>query len=416
MPPAIPVQLPIALFGLAGAAVVIGRLREGRCSPAQWLALACFGAWSTGAGFDVVWPLLARAGADIDLRHLVVNLLRVGAVLAVSLLMTTFGIRERLRPVMVVAAIAAGLIVWWVPGHGAILQRAAQADWDSRVGMGLYLGYIAGTVGCLLELGRARYRTDLHLAKQLQLRLLQAMAIAALAYVLTKALLFVGVQAGWTGFSVETAAVVLPVLLLVFSATLWLALAPPNALVRLAARIEQANTRAFATYFALQTKDDLVRGHDLGRRSALISLAEQMAREQGFGFDDLARLRLAAVLLHTNLDLRPTGSVDLSDWRTRTSTVRRTGAEGLHTAIAGMVWVPEDVLRILGETESPAPLGRATRSLKVIDAFVEAAYRSGYPNGPAGDAVRALGDLEHRFAGWPELKALRRVIHQDGAI
>ena len=416
MPPVLLVRLAIFLCGVLGLLIVIGRLREGRRSPAQWLALVGFAAGSAGTGVDLAWPLLEQAGANLDLRHLVVNLLNVGIVLVLSLLITTFGIRERLRPMTIVAAIAAGLVVWWLPGHGAILQRTAQASWDSRVGMGLYLGYIAGTVGCLLKLGRARYRTDLHLAKQMQLRLLQAMAVAALAYVLTKALLFLGVQAGWPGFSVDTAARVLPVLLFVFAASLWLALAPPTALVRLAARVEQADTRAFATYFALQTKDDLVHGHDLGRRSALISLAEQMAREQSLGSNELARLRLAAVLLHTNLELRPTGSVDLSDWRHRRKTLSRPGAEGLHTAIAGMVWVPQDVLHVLRDTESPTPVGRAARSLKVADDFVEAAYRSGYPDSSAAEASRAVGDVECRFAGWPEVEALRRVVHQDGAI
>ena len=416
MPPALLVRLPIVVFGVLGVVVIIGRLREGRRSPAQWLALARFGAWSAGTAFEAAWPLLVQVGVDIDLRHLVVNLLNVAVVLTVSLLLTTFGIRERMRPVMVVAAITAGLIVWWLPGHGAILERGAQATWGAWVGMGLYLGYIAGTVGSLLELGRARYRADLPLAKQVQLRLLQAMAVAALTYVGTKALLFVGVQAAWPGFSVDTAARVLPVLLLVVAATLWLALAPPNALVRLAARIEQAESRAFATTFALQTKDDLVRGRELGQRSALISLAEQMAKAQGFGFDELARLRLAAVLLHTDLELRPTGSVDRSDRQPQRRTVSRTGTLGLHTAITGMVWVPRDVLHVLRETESPMPGGRAARSLKVADAFVELAYPSGYPDGSAGDAARALGDVGRRFVGWPEVAALRTVITEGGAI
>ncbi len=416
MPPAILARLPIVLFGVLGVVVVIGRLREGRRSPAQWLALAGFAAGSAGAGVDAAWPLLAQAAADVDLRHLVVNLLNVGIVLVVSLLITTFGIRERLRPVMVVAAFAAGLLVWWIPGHGAILEREAQSSWRSWVGMGLYLGYITGTIGSLLELGCAHYRADLHLAKQVQLRLFQAMAIAALAYVLTKALLFVGVQAAWPGFSVDTAERILPVLLLVFAVTLWLALAPPNALMRLAVRIEQAEARAFATTFALQTKDDLVRGRELGQRSALIVLAEQMAKAQGFGFDDRARLRLAAVLLHTDLELRPTGSVDRSDRQPQRRTVSRAGTPGLHTAITGMVWVPPDVLHVLRETEALTPGDRAARSLRVADAFVEVAYPSGYPYGSAGDAARALGDVERRFVGWPEVAALRTVITEGGAI
>ena len=416
MPPALLLRLPILLFGVLGVAVIIGRLREGRRSPAQWLALSGCCSWSAGAGFEAAWPLLAEAGVDLDLRHLVVNLLNVGAVLAVSLLMTTFGIRERMRPAMVVAAIIAGLIVWWLPGHGAILERGAQATWGAWVGMGLYLGYIAGTVGSLLELGRARYRADLHLAKQVQLRLLQAMAVAALTYVGAKALLFVGVQAAWPGFGVAAAAHVLPVLLLVFAATLWLALAPPNALVRLAVHIEQAEAHSFATAFALQTKEDLAHGRDLGRRTALIALAEQVARDQGVGFDELARLRLAAVLWHTSLDLRSTGSANRLRPHSPNRDDRTPASQGLHPVLAQTVWVPPEVLQVLQDTAAATPEGHAARVLTVVDAFMENAYPWAYPDGAADDMARALAEVERRFEGWSEVAALRSVVTQGGFV
>ena len=142
---------------------------------------------------------------------------------------------------------------------------------------------------------------------QVQLRLLQTMAGATLAYVGAKALIFVGVQVGWPGFTPAIGTWVLEVLLVGLAVLFWMALAPPDGWLRMARRIEVAEAHAFATTFALQTKDDVAEGSDLGARSRMIALAEQVARIQDFGFDDLARLRLAAALLHSHLDLRAIG-------------------------------------------------------------------------------------------------------------
>ena len=49
--------------------------------------------------------------------------------------------------------------------------------------MGLYLGYFAAVWGVLLEVGRSRYRVGLPLPKQVQLRLIQALSVAALTHV-----------------------------------------------------------------------------------------------------------------------------------------------------------------------------------------------------------------------------------------
>ena len=185
------------------------------------------------------------------------------------------------------------------------LGKPYPEDLASLCRYGLYLGCLAVTVVGLLRLRRPHFRAQLPLAKQLQVRLLQALAAAALAYVGAKALLFAGVQAEWPGFSAEASWRILLLFLLGLTVLLWLALAPPDAWLRLALRIEVAEAHAFATTFALQTKDDLVAGRNLSRRSSRIMLCEQVARALGFSFDEMARLRLAAVL--TGYRIRPTG-------------------------------------------------------------------------------------------------------------
>ena len=352
MPPRLLVQVPLVVCGVLGVAIVIGRVRAGRRTPSQWLALAGFIAWSVGAGVDAVWPWLLHAGVLPDLRHLAVGWLRVACVLSVALVITTFGIRERLRPVFVAGAIGAGFLVWWLPGHGGVLGRRPQADWVEWAGMGLYLGYFVAVWGVVLELGRARYRVGLPLAKQVQLRLVQAMSVAALTHVAATALAFAGVQAEWPGFSVEAVTPVLSVLLLIFAVLFWLALAPPDTWLRLAARMEATEARAFAATFALQTKEDAARGRDLGWRVALIALAEQVARAQGCGFDEVAHLRLAAALLHTDFEVRassePTRSMRHGRLRGDDSAVR----QGVHSLIARTVWVPVEALEVLREVAS----------------------------------------------------------------
>ena len=69
----------------------------------HWLALGCFGVWIAGAGIGVAWPFLEQAGMARDIRHLVVNVLNVTVFCFASLLVTTFGIRERLRPHLIQA-------------------------------------------------------------------------------------------------------------------------------------------------------------------------------------------------------------------------------------------------------------------------------------------------------------------------
>ena len=105
------------------------RLRAGQRTPSNWLALTGFSAWTAGATLDATWPLLLPSGVPMERRHLLLNWLRIACVLTVALLITTFGIRERLRPALVVGAIAASLLVWWLPGHGAILGPQTQIGW-----------------------------------------------------------------------------------------------------------------------------------------------------------------------------------------------------------------------------------------------------------------------------------------------
>ena len=257
-------HMATAAFAVLGLLTIVGRLRAGQRTAAQWLALIGFGTWFVAAGLKAGWPLAEAAGIHVDVRHLVVSLLNISCVLAVSLVVTTFGVGERLRPLFVVAAVAAGCVVWWLPGHGAITERRLQAISLTWLGMGLYLGYLAATVGCLLALGRTYFRAHVPLEITVQLRLLQAVAGAALTYVGVKGLVFVGVQLGWPEFDVHVGMRVLEVLLVGFAMLFWLAMAPPGGWLRTARRIELAEVHAFATTFALQTKDDLAEGGDLG--------------------------------------------------------------------------------------------------------------------------------------------------------
>ena len=409
-------HVPVAVFAVLGLLVIVGRLRAGRRSAAQWLALIGFGAWSAAAALNAGWPLLEAAGVDVDVRRLAVNLLNVICVLAVSLVVTTFGVRERLRPVFVVAAVAAACVVWWLPGHGVIVERRPQAAWQTWIGMSLYLGYLAATVGCLLELGRAHNRAQLPLAKHVQVRLLQALAAAALTYVGAKALLFIGVQAEWPGFFVESSSRILQILLAGVAALFWLALAPPDAWLRLAARMEATEARAFAATFALQTKEDAARGRDLGWRVALIALAEQVARAQGCGFDEVANLRLAAALLYTDFDVRASSEPMRSMRHGRLGGDESASRLGVHSVVARTVWVPAEVLDVLREAASDTPKFRAARVLKVVDSFVATANPWDPGVAAASDAASAFAEVDREFANWEEVAALRRALSENGAL
>ncbi len=281
--------------------------------------------------------------------------------------------------------------------------------------MGLYLGYFVAVWGVVLELGRARYRVGLPLAKQVQLRLVQAMSVAALTHVAATALAFAGVQAEWPGFSVEAVTPVLSVLLLIFAVLFWLALAPPDTWLRLAARMEATEARAFAATFALQTKEDAARGRDLGWRVALIALAEQVARAQGCGFDEVAHLRLAAALLHTDFEVRassePTRSMRHGRLRGDDSAVR----QGVHSLIARTVWVPVEALEVLCEVVSNAPKIRAARVLKVVESYVALA-NPWDPGAASADTATAFAAVDREFPDWEEVAALRRVLTSSGAL
>ena len=409
-------HVPVAVFALLGLLVIVGRLRAGRRTAAQWLALIGFGAWSVAGGLNAGWPLLEAAGVDVDVRHVAVNLLNIICVLAVSLVVTTFGVRERLRPVFVVAAVAAACVVWWLPGHGAVLGRRPHADWVMWAGAGLYLGYLAAVWGVVLELGRARYRIGLPLPKQVQLRLVQAMSVAALIHVGATGLAFVGVQAEWPGFSVETVANALSALLLIFALLFWLALAPPDAWLRLAARMEATEARAFAATFALQTKEDAVRGRDLGWRTALIALAEQVARVQGCGFDEVAHLRLAAALLHTDFEVRASSDTMRSMQHGRLRGDDSASRQGVHPLVARTVWVPAEVLDVLREAASDTPKIGVARVLKVVDSFVSTANPWDPSTATSADTASAFAAVDREFSDWEEVTALRRALTGNGAL
>ncbi|MCY3913923.1 MAG: hypothetical protein OXG43_11870 [Chloroflexi bacterium] len=361
-------------------------------------------------GLKAAEPMLDATVVDVDVQYLVFNLLTVVCVLAVSLVVAALGVGESLRFVFVLAAGVAGCAVWLTPGHGAILDYPVQRTWQACAGMGLYLGYLAATVTCLLRLGRRHYRAQLPLAKQLQVRLLQALAVGALAYVGAKALLFAGIQAEWPGFSAEASWRILPFVLLGLTVLLWLALAPPDAWLRLALRIEVAEAHAFATTFALQTKDDLVAGRDLSRRSSRILLCEEVARALGFGFDELARLRLAAVLLDTGFDLRASDACRVRSRTDPRPSADAAASQGVHPVLSRTVWVPDDVLRILEESVVALPQDRGARILKTVDRFLVMADPWDPGDGLDGIAAQAASELDQQFPGWKEVCALRRVL------
>lgn len=201
MPPTVLWHLLQATCAVLGAVVVICRIRHGRRTCDQWLALAGCCAWAATAVTEAVWPLLEAVGGDADIRRLLVNLGNVVVILVVSLGVTRFGIWKRARPSIMLAALAAGLLVWWLPGHGAVVERREQSNWEVWLGLVLYFTYVAATGGSLRELGRCRARTELTLPQLMCLRLLHAVVAAALACAGIKALLFVGVQLEWRGFS-----------------------------------------------------------------------------------------------------------------------------------------------------------------------------------------------------------------------
>lgn len=415
MPHAVLVHLPLVACGVLGVVNLLGRMRAGHRTPAQWLALAGFSAWSLRAGIEAGWPWLAHFGVSPDLRHLAVGWLRVACVLAVALVVTTFGIRVRWRPAFVVGAVGAGMLVWWLPGHGAALARRSPAAWTEWCGLGLYLGYFAAVWFVLLEVGRTRHRVGLPLLKQVQLRLLQAMSAAALTHVSAQGLVVVGAQAGWPGFTVAAAMPVLAVLLLAFALLFWLALAPPDLWLRAVMHIEAMEVQAFATTFALQTKEDAWVGRDLGWRSALIALSEQVAREQGFGFDEVAHVRLAAALLHTEFEIRtlhePGNAFGSSPHPGAMSTER----QRVHPRVARTVWVPTDVLRVLREAGRVSPTCRSARVLKVVDRYLRLTQSGDVRDASDAGTARALSTLDDEFPTWAEVDALRQVVsRQDG--
>ena len=415
IPPVILLKVPAAACGLLGVFVIVGRLRSGRRTPAQWLALTGFSSWTAAVVLDAAWPFVSPAGLDDDYRHLAVGLLSVACVLAVSLVITTFGVLERLRPLFVAAAVAACWIVWWLPGHGAIVEGGSEASPATWLGMLLYLSYFMVSVGCLLVGGHSHFRGHLPLAMQVQLRLLETAAGAALAYVGVKALIFVGVQVGWPGFNPEIGTWVLDFLLAGFAVIFWLALAPPDGWLRMARRIELAEAHAFATTFALQTKDDVAEGRDLGDRIRVIALAEQVARVQDFGFDDLARLRLAAALLHSHLDLRSIGEPEEPAMHGTHRADATASRRGVHPLLARTVWVPRDVLQLLREVASARPRDPAARVLHVVDQFVTLAGPGALDEDPNCQARQALTAVCRRFTGWAEVDALRRVLWPNEA-
>ena len=408
------VHVPLLACGVLGLVSLARRGRAAWRDPAQWLAVAGFGAWSLRAGIDVGWLWLTYAGVPADFRHLAAAWLRAAGVLAVVLLFTTFGIRERWRPAFAFGAIGAGALAWWLPGHGAILGPNPAPSWREWCGQGLYLAYFAMVWGALLDVGRARYRVGLSLPKRLQLRLLHAMSVAALVHVVGEGVAVLGVQAGLAGFTPEAAMLGLALLRLAFAALFWLALAPPDAWLRWAAQIEATEIRAFAATFALQTKLDAAAGYDLGWRTTLIALSEQVARGLGAGFEEVAHVRLAAALLHTELAVRT--MTDLEDDRD-SETDRGPGTaeqRSVHSLVARTVWVPTDVLVVLREANWSAPTHRGARVLKVVDRFLRLAQASDLGDLSHDRSSRALAVLAAEYPTWPEFDALRRVVEGWG--
>ncbi len=413
-PTTLVVHVSLLACGVFGLVSLARRDRVAWRDPAQWLAVAGFSAWSLRAGIDVGWPWLTYAGIPAEFRYLAAGWLRVAGVLAVVLVLTTFGIRERWRPVFALGAIGAGVLVWWLPRHGAIPAGYPQSSWREWWGLGLYLAYFAVVWGALLDVGRAHYRVGLTLPKRLQLRLLNAMSVAGLVHVAGEGVAVLGAQAGLPGFSDEAAMLGLALLRLAFALLFWLALAPPDAWLRWAAQVEATEIRAFAATFALQTKLDAAAGYDLGWRTTLIALSEQVARGLGAGFDEVAHVRLAAALLHTELAVRT--MTEPEDAR-GSETDRGLGTaepRSVHSLVARTVWVPMDVLVILREADWAAPTHRGARVLKVVDHFLRFAHASDLGDLSHERSSRALAALAAEYPTWPELDALRRVVEGWG--
>lgn len=404
------VHVSLLVCGVLGLVSLARRGRAAWRDPTQWLAVAGFSAWSLRAIVDAGWPWLADAGVPADVRHLAVAWLRVAGVLSVTLLITTFGIRERWRLAFVIGAIGAGALVWWLPGLGAIPAAHPPMSWRDWCGLGLYLAYLATVWGVLLDVGRARYRVGLPLPKQLQLRLLHAMSAAALVHVGGESIAVVGVQAGLPGFTPEAALPGLALLRLAFALLFWLALAPPDAWLRWSAHIEATETRAFAATFALQTKQDVAAGYDLGRRTTLIALAEQVARRLGASFDEVAQVRLAAALLHTDFVVRTPREPGSSGGPDVVGGAGSTEQSGVHSLVARTVWVPADVLVALREADGAKPTDRGARVLKVIDRFLGLTQASDLGDLSDVRATWALTALAAEFPNWDEVDALRRVV------
>ena len=410
MPPSSLWQVVPAVCAACGVLTVVARIRGGRPTADQLLVLAGFCAWLGAALVEILWPLLLQVGADVDHRRLATNLLTVAVLLVLALVTTTFGIRERLRPIFLVMALAAALLAWWLPGHGSVVELDQHSSWSSWLGMGLYVAFLAVTAGSLLEVGRSRYRVGLPLSKLMNLRFLHAAAVAALAYSGVKGLLFVGVQAKWLGLSPEAAEGALSLFLCGFGVMFWLALAPPRILMTLAARIDASVARDFAIAFALQTKDDLVRGRDLGWRTELIALVEPVARTTQCSYDEIACLRLAAALMHTDLELRAENRAPCGDKPDQRKETAGGMDEGVHPTVVRTVWVPVDVIQVLVDVERKRPVTRAARVLKVVDSYLAIAEPWHRGSAVPGGDNPALASVERRFPGWEEVTALRKVI------
>lgn len=406
------VQMACAAYGMV---TVVGRIRDGRPTATQLLVLVGFCAWLGAAVMEVLWPLFQQVGADVDHRRLVTNLRNVAVLLVLALVTTTFGIRERLRPIFLVSALAAALVVWWLPGHGSVVELGQHSTWSIWLGMGLHLVCIAVIAGSLLEVGSSRYRVGLPLSKLMNLRFLHAAAVAALAYAGMKGLLFVGVQAKWLGLSPEAAEGTLSVFLSGYGVLFWLALAPPRILMTLAARIDATVARDFAIAFALQTKNDLVRGRDLGWRAELIALVDHVARTMQCSYDEIACLRLSAALMHTDLELRAVNCPLPGDTLDGSGDSAVGQNHGVHSAVARTVWVPADVIHALVEVERPMPRMRVARVLKVVDSYVAVAESWHRGSRVLGGSSPAMASIERRYPSWEEAAALRRVLVENEA-
>lgn len=403
-------HLALVACGVLGITGLVRRMRVRRPTPAQWLALAAFVAWSLGAGIDAGWSWFSVLGVVPEIWHAAVGWLRVVSVLAVALVVTTFGIRDRLRPAFMVGAVGAGALVCWLPGPGTVLGRRSEMAMLEWWALGLYLGYFAAVWLALLEVGRTRYRVGLPLPKQVQLRLLHAMATAGLTHVAAQAAVVVGLHTGWPGFTAAEATTVLGALLLVFALLFWLALAPPDLWLRMLAHIEATEVRAFATTFALQTKEDAAAGRDLGWRSELIAVAEQMAVEQGLEFDELAQVRLAAALLHTELEVRTPREPEAAKTPPRSAGDGSAQRLGVHPVVARTVWVPADVFEVLHDAESAAPCSRSARVLRVVDRYLWLRQSGRRDEASVTDSTWAVAMMDREFPGWDEVDALRTVV------